>query len=157
MKEGAKDLTMAGTTCALDYFEEVGNLPIRNWYQGTWPEGAEVLTGYATRKTHRVKDYGCGSCPIRCGKVVKAKGGPYDGQEVAGPEYETVGLLGSNCLISDYDVIVKQNEICNRYGVDTIAALKKKSRFMQVTAAGLRESHPHDVVITKEAPNYRLS
>ncbi len=42
-------------------------------------------------------------------------------------------------------------------GVDTIAGLKKKGSFIQVTAAGLRESHPHDVVITKEAPNYRLS
>jgi IMP dehydrogenase len=42
-------------------------------------------------------------------------------------------------------------------GVDTIAGLKKTSRFIQITAAGLRESHPHDVVITKEAPNYRLS
>jgi IMP dehydrogenase len=42
-------------------------------------------------------------------------------------------------------------------GVSTIADLKKKGRFIQITAAGLRESHPHDVVITKEAPNYRLS
>ncbi|MGD8413529.1 MAG: IMP dehydrogenase [Candidatus Latescibacterota bacterium] len=41
-------------------------------------------------------------------------------------------------------------------GVDTIADLKKKSRFIKVTAAGLKESHPHDVMITKEAPNYRL-
>ena len=42
-------------------------------------------------------------------------------------------------------------------GVDTIADLKKNSKFIQVTVAGLRESHPHDVMITKEAPNYRLS
>ena len=42
-------------------------------------------------------------------------------------------------------------------GVATIADLKKRGRFIQITAAGLRESHPHDVVITKEAPNYRLS
>ena len=42
-------------------------------------------------------------------------------------------------------------------GVGTIADLKKKGRFIQITAAGLRESHPHDVVITKEAPNYRLT
>ena len=42
-------------------------------------------------------------------------------------------------------------------GVDTVADLKKKGRFIQITPAGLRESHPHDVVITKEAPNYRLS
>ena len=42
-------------------------------------------------------------------------------------------------------------------GVRTIDELKKKSRFIQVTSAGLKESHPHDVIITKEAPNYRLS
>jgi IMP dehydrogenase len=42
-------------------------------------------------------------------------------------------------------------------GVDTVADLKKKGRFVQITAAGLRESHPHDVSITKEAPNYRLT
>ena len=38
-----------------------------------------------------------------------------------------------------------------------LAALQAQGRFMLVTAAGLRESHPHDVIITKEAPNYRLS
>jgi IMP dehydrogenase len=42
-------------------------------------------------------------------------------------------------------------------GVRTIEELKRKSRFIQVTSAGLKESHPHDVIITKEAPNYRLS
>jgi IMP dehydrogenase len=42
-------------------------------------------------------------------------------------------------------------------GVRTVDELKRKSRFIQVTAAGLKESHPHDVIITKEAPNYRLS
>ncbi|MFQ5511055.1 MAG: IMP dehydrogenase [Candidatus Krumholzibacteriia bacterium] len=41
-------------------------------------------------------------------------------------------------------------------GVETIAELKKKARFMQVSGASLRESHPHDVMITKEAPNYRI-
>ncbi len=33
--------------------------------------------------------------------------------------------------------------------------LKERARFMRVTAAALKESHPHDVIITKEAPNYR--
>ena len=40
-------------------------------------------------------------------------------------------------------------------GVNTIAALKKRARFIQVSAASVREGHPHDVIITKEAPNYR--
>lgn len=41
-------------------------------------------------------------------------------------------------------------------GCRNIQELKTKTRFMRITPAGLRESHPHDVVITKEAPNYSL-
>jgi len=40
-------------------------------------------------------------------------------------------------------------------GTATIEALKMESRFVRITGAGLRESHPHDVTITKESPNYR--
>ncbi len=39
-------------------------------------------------------------------------------------------------------------------GCKTISELKEKSQFIKMTSAGLRESHPHDVVITKESPNY---
>ncbi|MCI0451152.1 MAG: IMP dehydrogenase [Candidatus Latescibacteria bacterium] len=42
-------------------------------------------------------------------------------------------------------------------GTPTLASLKQDGHFMRVTPAALRESHPHDVIITKEAPNYRLS
>jgi IMP dehydrogenase len=41
-------------------------------------------------------------------------------------------------------------------GASTLKELQEKSRFIRVTAAGLRESHVHDVIITKEAPNYRM-
>lgn len=41
-------------------------------------------------------------------------------------------------------------------GCRTIEELREKARFTKITAAGLRESHVHDVIITKEAPNYRL-
>ena len=41
-------------------------------------------------------------------------------------------------------------------GAHTLQELAEKSRFVRITAAGLRESHVHDVVITKEAPNYRV-
>ncbi len=42
-------------------------------------------------------------------------------------------------------------------GAANIEALKRDSRFVRITAAGLRESHPHDIVITREAPNYGSS
>jgi IMP dehydrogenase len=41
-------------------------------------------------------------------------------------------------------------------GCATIEELQSKGRFIRITAAGLRESHVHDVIITKEAPNYWL-
>jgi IMP dehydrogenase len=41
-------------------------------------------------------------------------------------------------------------------GAPDIPSLKRDTRFVQITAAGLRESHPHDVMITREAPNYRV-
>jgi IMP dehydrogenase len=41
-------------------------------------------------------------------------------------------------------------------GCRTIAEMKKKAQFTRMTEAGLRESHPHDIFITKEAPNYHL-
>ncbi|TAK25582.1 MAG: IMP dehydrogenase [Chloroflexota bacterium] len=42
-------------------------------------------------------------------------------------------------------------------GAATILEMRQKSRFVQITSAGLRESHPHDVQITKEAPNYGMN
>lgn len=41
-------------------------------------------------------------------------------------------------------------------GAKTISELKTKAKFVKVTSAGLRESHPHDVIITEEAPNYQM-
>jgi IMP dehydrogenase len=41
-------------------------------------------------------------------------------------------------------------------GCASIEELKQKARFMEISAAGLRESHVHDVIITKESPNYRV-
>ena len=41
-------------------------------------------------------------------------------------------------------------------GCKTIKELKENSKFIRITSAGLKESHVHDVIITKEAPNYRL-
>jgi IMP dehydrogenase len=41
-------------------------------------------------------------------------------------------------------------------GNATIAAMQRNCSFVRITNAGLRESHVHDVVITREAPNYRV-
>ena len=42
-------------------------------------------------------------------------------------------------------------------GTENIAALRERGEFIRITSAGLVESHPHDISITKEAPNYSIS
>jgi IMP dehydrogenase len=39
-------------------------------------------------------------------------------------------------------------------GAEDVPALQQKAQFVKITAAGIQESHPHNVVITREAPNY---
>jgi IMP dehydrogenase len=42
-------------------------------------------------------------------------------------------------------------------GAKTLEEMVEKSEFIQITSASLKESHPHDIMITKEAPNYQMS
>jgi len=58
---------------------------------------------------------------ISCVRHVKIEEGPYAGLDTDGPEYETIGTLGGECLVDDLDAICKANELCNRYGLDSIS------------------------------------
>jgi IMP dehydrogenase len=56
-----------------------------------------------------------------------------------------------------YQMIGGVRQALGYSGAANLEELRQKARFVQITSAGLRESHPHDVTITKEAPNYRAS
>ena len=56
-----------------------------------------------------------------------------------------------------YQLVGGLRQAMGYVGAEDIAALKTRTRFVRITGAGLRESHPHDVLITKEAPNYGLN
>ena len=71
---------------------------------------------------YQVKKFACRDCPIGCGGIVKVEGGPYDLPKGHKPEYETLASFGSLCLNDDVESIIKANDICNRYGLDTISA-----------------------------------
>jgi IMP dehydrogenase len=60
------------------------------------------------------------------------------------------GLL-SNVV---YQLVGGLRQAMGYVGAEDIEALKTRTRFIRMTGAGLRESHPHDVMVTKEAPNY---
>ena len=110
-----------GTAGGLLDSAEVGDLPIRNWYQGEW-KGSPKISGQTMAKTILTRRFACGRCFIACGRVVQVRQGPFkQKEEIGGPEYETLAMLGSNCLVDDLSAIARANELCNRYGLDTIS------------------------------------
>ena len=109
-----------GTAGAVVPFNEMGNLPIRNWTRGYFP-GAEKISGEKMVETILVDRKACWMCPICCGRVVEVKTGPYATPRTAGPEYETLAALGSLCYVDNLEAVAKANYICNSYGVDTIS------------------------------------
>jgi aldehyde:ferredoxin oxidoreductase len=112
-----------GTAGGLATFEALGSLPLQNWkYQGRWEKGAAQIAGPAMTEKILTGNYFCERCVIGCGRRVKVDKGPFAPVEGAGPEYESVAMLGSLCLVDDIEAIAKANEICNRAGMDTISA-----------------------------------
>jgi aldehyde:ferredoxin oxidoreductase len=97
-----------------------GNLPIRNFRDGEFPE-IEGLSWVV--KKIGIGMEGCWACAVRCKKVVKAEREAYSvDPDYGGPEYETIGSLGSACGVSDIVAVSRGNELCNAYSLDTIGA-----------------------------------
>jgi aldehyde:ferredoxin oxidoreductase len=71
------------------------------------------------REAVAVMDKGCFGCPCPCGKYSRLK--RYN-STLEGPEYETIGLFGSNIGISDLQDIGEANRLCDEYGIDAISA-----------------------------------
>jgi aldehyde:ferredoxin oxidoreductase len=120
--KSTKRLSEYGTSQLMTTSEELGNLPIRNWRQGSWRDGAEKLSGVTMAKTMLKGKYFCGACIVGCGRVVAVDRGEFAGVHGAGPEYETTALVGANTLVDDLEAVAKAHELCNRLGVDVISA-----------------------------------
>jgi aldehyde:ferredoxin oxidoreductase len=121
MKEQTESVRAFGTSCGMEFLEMVGRLPVKNWSKGSWPHGAEKISGQKMVEKIGSGNYHCGHCIIGCGQAVKIDQGPYKMDKCPGPEYETSAMFGANCLIDDIGAIAKANDLCNRYGLDTIS------------------------------------
>jgi aldehyde:ferredoxin oxidoreductase len=116
--------------------EQDGDLPVRNQRDGLFP-GVKLINGVTIKETIRVRMDGCFACNVRCKKVVKFEE-PYPcDEEYGGPEYETLGALGSNCGIDNLKAICKGNERCNALGIDTISTGSSIAFAMECYEKGL--------------------
>lgn len=119
-KKLAWNYSHLGTPGVLMPLHSMGGLPTRNFREGTF-EGAEKISGETMRETVLIGQETCFACPIKCKRVVST-GEPHNvDPRLGGPEYETLGALGSVCGIDDLEAVCKGNELCNLYGLDTIS------------------------------------
>ncbi|MGI6253026.1 MAG: aldehyde ferredoxin oxidoreductase family protein [Aminivibrio sp.] len=125
-------MTRFGTPGGVAFAEQNGDLPLKNWSMGSWSEEVKSITGEAMADTILTGNWGCTACPIRCGRDVA-----FNGIYGAGPEYETIGMLGSNCLISDLKAIGRGNDLCNRMGIDTISGGSAVAFSMELFERGI--------------------
>lgn len=109
-------LSQFGTSGSIMGMNLIGAIPTRNFTEGPF-EKAEYLTGqYLKEAGYLKRTFGCYSCVIGCHRYTEWKGG-FSG----GPEYETCASLGCGLCISDTEAVLKGNELCNLYGMDTIS------------------------------------
>jgi len=137
-REKLAGLTTHGTSGGLFSFEEMGTLPLQNWKgRERWTEGAQAITGATMTEKAFTGNYGCEGCVVRCGREIRVEDDRYGTIEGAGPEYETLAGFGSLCLVSDLNAILKANDLCNRYGIDTISTSACVSFAMEAFERGI--------------------
>ena len=122
---GVDNYRRLGTAMVADITNRIGGLPVRNFSAGRMVEASEgplKLGGDYIRELNMSRGgnptHACmPGCQIECSNVYVDA----DGKEIVSPlEYETLGLMGSNCGIADPDDVARVNAVANDLGVDSI-------------------------------------
>ncbi|MFC1970391.1 aldehyde ferredoxin oxidoreductase family protein, partial [Chloroflexota bacterium] len=116
-------LTAVGTGGGTSVLLSIGDCPTRNWNtSGTDSMPTATNLDAANMDKYKLASYGCHACTVRCGALIQVKEGPFaTSSEVHRPEYESVAALGTLCLNDNLESVIRANEICNLYGLDTMA------------------------------------
>jgi len=121
IKESLLKITLEvyGTNMVLDLVNVKGGLPTRNWQSGSCSY-ADDINGPAINEKILIGKTACFACPIACGRLSEVKSGKY-ACKGEGPEYESVGALGSMCDVGDLEAITYAHLLCNDLGIDTVS------------------------------------
>ena len=111
-----------GTSCLVMMMNAYGCLATKNYSLGQFA-GAEKISGehmleLMKKRPNAQHVHRCmNGCIINCSNIFTGENGE---TIVSGMEYETIGLVGSNCMIDDIDIVAQINRVCNDVGVDTM-------------------------------------
>jgi aldehyde:ferredoxin oxidoreductase len=110
-----------GTTVLLNIVNETGALGTRNFQTGYFDKAFEISgETMLERYTPAQRGRACFMCPIGCDRYTSVKEGEFAGTWCAGgPEYATLTNQGARLGNSNLPSIIKANELCNRFGLDT--------------------------------------
>lgn len=109
-----------GTATMVDLVNVKGGLPTNNYQTGVFP-AADKINGTAINETILTGRKPCFACPIACGRLSEIKEGKYKSAG-EGPEYESIGALGTMCGVDNLEAITLAHFLCNEYGLDVISA-----------------------------------
>jgi aldehyde:ferredoxin oxidoreductase len=126
-----------GTGSRIESYEATGSLPIHNFSQGRFPTVGKIAPQLMFKKKYVAGMDGCFGCPLKCKRRVGIEGRWSVPPVYGGPEYETIAAFGSNCGVDDLEAIIKANELCNRYGLDTISTGATIAFAMECYEAGV--------------------
>jgi aldehyde:ferredoxin oxidoreductase len=109
-----------GLMNVMEYANEKGILPTYNFKDAAFAKikqinGETMLDGY------KIGDSACFACSMCCGNICLVKQGKYIGTVTEGPEYESCAMLGSNLGIESFAAVLKANQLCDEFGIDTIS------------------------------------
>ena len=125
-------LSSCGTSNVVEYSNKIRTFPVDNYRKNHTPQ-AKKINAFAVQKVTE-SDWGCWNCPVRCERITKSK--KYNAL-ARGPEYETIFSLGSDCENYDMDVLIKANDLCDNYGLDTISCGATIAWFRECCQKGL--------------------
>lgn len=109
-----------GTAATIEMANEGGSLPVNNFSSAQIPGGHKLGGTYLVENAYMRQGSACSACPMGCHKHAVVREGRYQGHS-GGPEYETLASLGTSCGVTDPEPVLKGNELCNDYGLDTIS------------------------------------
>ena len=113
-------LNAHGTAGGIAFLHEQGRVPAKNFRESEFEDIVKVVGEEITRRMLVKKD-ACYGCSVACKRAVEVTGRVTVDPAYGGPEYETVMAMGPFCKVDDLEAIAKANEVCNRYGIDTIS------------------------------------
>lgn len=144
-----ESLRAFGTNANLEVGAMLGDVPFKNWQLGEDDDIVAAINGPTYADDILVKGHACWACPIGCKRVVAVEEGPYLVEKGAGPEYETICMLGSNLMNGNLASIAKGNELSNKFGVDTITLGEIIALVMEAQEKGLLSVEECDGVEAK--------